>query len=1094
MPRVFDRQTRQNINVPRDELEALLKSDPERFTLAEDVAVVTPETGSASTLPREQLEREFKEGRVGRLTPQALPEALNEGAARALEHMYGDGAANTAIAGAQGFARGATLGLSDLLLDAQSDDGGLALEQFRVRNEVASGVSEVVGSVVPSLLSGGAGAAGKLARATPAGLASYAAERIAAGVVGNGLGIGQKMARGALAAALEGAAFGVGQQITQIAVHDDPMTVESLATTVGLGAALGFGTGGLFAGIGAKLGKTPKVSPLDDLAAELGKADRAALALAEDTKGLYSRRVAQLVNEAPEQTVVGKVVDDAGFNAPDDLAVPGEHELTEVGAKNWEANLAGNLDGASVSDSSVMRRAFQPAEGAAEAGATAGKPLAGTVAGGGSKKGVPMMVTKQMKVDLAAGGFTDDAIRSMTPDEAQRALQELAEGAAPAAPVPSVADEVLDPTGVGRRDSTAVYNRPAAAEADSTLAGQLRQSIEQQAARAEGGTVKIQRPKPLEATVPGSGPPRPYVDPEPATIVDQYAPGADTIVDELMPRKAGRPLEDTLVDSRAAAGFGDTVAPRTKVDTRNVEAFEGTVAKGADFDPRPYPEQLRMDDVKLQGKAVIKELEGEIGGKYAQMADEARLAETRKLERQFARGKVGQFNAKAEVDEAISSFHSARKAVAKDIGEELDMRQLFRLKPKDAVEAVKRIDAYARAAGRLDDLGGRTSDVARLLSEENINSVLASKLPEGMLDKYNAMDLAALSEVLGVSNLTDRLGDVGPVAKNALRVYAAVKFMRGGSSVGRAQRQWLKSFVKGGAHALVAPATRGSGTAPRVVRNVARQMVGAVSGRVSGILGAVDGASARIQSGVVKAVEALSKPGARSAPALSAKAVLSRMSFGESKEKNVAIARMEEIREAASKPEETRSRLRLTTFPVAALNPSTGERLVAHREASIQFLASKLPPLPRGAAMSGSDKLFEPSRQEIAKWTRYVRAVENPIDTLLEDMADWRLTPEVVEAVETLYPEVFKAVQVQLMTQLGTMAKKLPYQSRVQVSLFYKVPMDPSMHPRFINTMQSLHAQRVAKSQQAAQQAPRSFGTPPAQTDNLTKAQRLEQR
>lgn len=127
----------------------------------------------------------------------------------------------------EGFLSGGTFGFSDELL---ADDTFL---RYRARqNPGVRTVAEITGAAVPGLLSGGAGAVGSTARLLPSG--ALVARTSKLGTVA--------------ASAAEGAAFGAGQAISELAIKDIPLTSEAGVAHVGLGAVFGAGLG---AGVGA---------------------------------------------------------------------------------------------------------------------------------------------------------------------------------------------------------------------------------------------------------------------------------------------------------------------------------------------------------------------------------------------------------------------------------------------------------------------------------------------------------------------------------------------------------------------------------------------------------------------------------------------------------------------------------------------------------------------------------------------------------------------------------------------------------------------------------------------------------------------------
>lgn len=165
----------------------------------------------------------------------------------AKEADYG-GAAGALKAGAAGFARGATLGLSDVAARAIGDeDTAGTLSGYREAHPGVSFGSEFLGALAPALVSGGGSA--------PASLAARAGRAVAAGAESS-LG---RFGAAAAGGAAEGALFGAGTGVSELALSDDPLTMEHAASVLSsnalFGAGLGAGGGVLAKGAEIGLGR-----------------------------------------------------------------------------------------------------------------------------------------------------------------------------------------------------------------------------------------------------------------------------------------------------------------------------------------------------------------------------------------------------------------------------------------------------------------------------------------------------------------------------------------------------------------------------------------------------------------------------------------------------------------------------------------------------------------------------------------------------------------------------------------------------------------------------------------------------------------------
>ena len=177
------------------------------------------------------------------------------------------------LAAAAGIGRAVTFGGMDAVTAAVSPETAEGLAALREQNPLASGIAEGattglfalggalgagVGSAGTGILAKGLSAAARANPAAVAGRAGVAIENIVArrlGVQATKGAIARAAKRGlsvGLAAGAENVAIGAGEQITEAALGDDPVTAESLLARVGTNFLLGLGFGTV-AGGGASL-------------------------------------------------------------------------------------------------------------------------------------------------------------------------------------------------------------------------------------------------------------------------------------------------------------------------------------------------------------------------------------------------------------------------------------------------------------------------------------------------------------------------------------------------------------------------------------------------------------------------------------------------------------------------------------------------------------------------------------------------------------------------------------------------------------------------------------------------------------------------
>ncbi len=212
-------------------------------------ATYTDPEGRVSTVKAEDyltVITPFQE-QEARLAPGAVARGITDEAA--IEEEF-SGLGGAAIAGGAGLARGATAGLSDLLLTKTGIADESTLREARQARPGLSTGSELVGAIAPALASGGSGLLGAASRKTIAGQVAKQGSKLS-----TRLGGGIKGA--AAGEALEGAIYGAGQGVSNLVLRDEPITAEAAVAEVGLGALIGGAAG---AGLGAAGGALGKVS------------------------------------------------------------------------------------------------------------------------------------------------------------------------------------------------------------------------------------------------------------------------------------------------------------------------------------------------------------------------------------------------------------------------------------------------------------------------------------------------------------------------------------------------------------------------------------------------------------------------------------------------------------------------------------------------------------------------------------------------------------------------------------------------------------------------------------------------------------------
>lgn len=133
--------------------------------------------------------------------------------------------------------------------------------------------------------------------------------------------------------------------------------------------------------------------------------------------------------------------------------------------------------------------------------------------------------------------------------------------------------------------------------------------------------------------------------------------------------------------------------------------------------------------------------------------------------------------------------------------------------------------------------------------------------------------------------------------------------------------------------------------------------------------------------------------------------------------------------------------------------------------AAAMFLQDKLPTSFRsdGALNPLLKKDFKPSSLELAKFERYMTAIENPL-SVVEDLQNGKVSRDSVEALKAVYPAMYEKIQMEVMTQIQNSPESIDYAKRLQLGVLLDIPTDAALVPSNIAGLQS-HFKETEQSQ-----------------------------
>lgn len=277
MATLINAKTKLAENVPDDQAQEAFLSGSHNLPANQKIALTDPEGKIVDVDPNE-VYPSITQGGYRFASPSEIHNAD-------MESLYGEGIGNSLKAFGLGVARTASLGTSDQFFTHAGVASPKALSELQSRHPLASGVGEVGGAIAPLFIPGAgeAEALNALKAAKAAGDAAEIAKAKAAldtarttfkaadalnpmrsltkagRIVENSIaplveneaatGAAQKIlgavAPKAVGSAVEGAAFGLGQSVSEDALGDPDLTAQKVMANIGYSALFAGGIGGL---------------------------------------------------------------------------------------------------------------------------------------------------------------------------------------------------------------------------------------------------------------------------------------------------------------------------------------------------------------------------------------------------------------------------------------------------------------------------------------------------------------------------------------------------------------------------------------------------------------------------------------------------------------------------------------------------------------------------------------------------------------------------------------------------------------------------------------------------------------------------------
>lgn len=169
--------------------------------------------------------------------------------------------------------------------------------------------------------------------------------------------------------------------------------------------------------------------------------------------------------------------------------------------------------------------------------------------------------------------------------------------------------------------------------------------------------------------------------------------------------------------------------------------------------------------------------------------------------------------------------------------------------------------------------------------------------------------------------------------------------------------------------------------------------------------------------------------------------------------RGMAAQRAEEIRKLAGNPE---ALAELIGEAIGQLPPAIAQGVSQRISRAVGFLASVAPKAPSsGGTMPALARPHRPSDSEVGKFERYLRAVNDPL-SVLDDLAQGRVTREAVEALQAVYPRLHGEVKTAIAERLGDKDAKVPYSAKLSLAVLFGAPVEPALEPSLFQVLQTV--------------------------------------
>jgi hypothetical protein len=164
-----------------------------------------------------------------------------------------------------------------------------------------------------------------------------------------------------------------------------------------------------------------------------------------------------------------------------------------------------------------------------------------------------------------------------------------------------------------------------------------------------------------------------------------------------------------------------------------------------------------------------------------------------------------------------------------------------------------------------------------------------------------------------------------------------------------------------------------------------------------------------------------------------------------------------ELQTLAENPDMAIAQIRRTLGPIRTESPRSAQALETDGLRLLALAISKVPPGPEPPMLGGPLTKVSPSTTEIINTAEALKAINDPL-AVMDDLAHGRVSTIAAATLREAYPAQFQEMQTAILEAIAESGQAVPYQTRVQLSVFFGEPLDPSLQPDRIVAHQATYA------------------------------------